>query len=684
MPTRFPKTRAALWRWRWVGLALLIPLAAIAIGEALGWPLLRQPLERRLSASLARSVSFGHDFSLRFLPAVRLRTDTLVVGSPATVPVAREPGGSVLPFLRAQQIDLEIPHSTLHALLRPRAGRHLVVRSLAVDQFDLNLLRGADGSANWALDTQRKADAAPPRLPTLERVALREGRLHLVDGLRQIDVQASARMQQGAVSQGGGIGRLDINASGSYRGQPLKASARSNGWVPFAALRPDVGVPFALDLQVGQTRLVLDGRINDLLHLAGLDARFELAGRSLASVGETLDVTLPTTSAFTMAGLVRNEGRRWEASVARLHVGSSRLHGEFRYEAREPRAHLGGTLGGARLALVDLGPAFGAPPEAGPAEADRDGRVLPQRRLNMNALRKMDASVDVKLDSADFGTSRLQAFAPLQGRVELRDGVLSISDLVARTASGELRGGLAIDSRPAPPRWQGDLRLSGVDLERFIRVRNPQSKSERGYISGQLSGRAKVQGQGQSMAAVMASLNGSIDAWVSRGSISHLLLEMSGIDIAESLGLMLTGDDQLALRCAVTRLDVRQGVMTPEVAMIDTNDTTLLVAGRMSLADERLALVLTAHPKDFSPLALRTPVKVEGSFSEPQIKLDKRAIGLRAAAAAALAAVAPLASALALVDLGEPEKADCGSALARARGSGASSKAPAPAAKPSR
>jgi uncharacterized protein involved in outer membrane biogenesis len=681
MPTRLPKTRAALWRWRWAGLALLIPLAAIAIGEALGWPLLRQPLERRLSASLARSVSFGNDFSLRFLPAVRLRTDMLAVGSPATVPIAREPGGSALPFLRAQRIDLVIPHSTLHALLRPRAGRHLIVRSLAVDQFDLNLLRGADGSANWALDTQRKADAAPPRLPTLERVALREGRLRLVDGLRQIDVQASARMQQEAASQGGGTGRLDVSASGSYRGQPLKASARSNGWVPFAALRPDAGVPFALDLQVGDTRLVLDGRVNDLLHLAGLDARFDLAGRSLASVGETLDVTLPTTPAFTMAGRVRNEGRRWDASVARLHVGSSRLHGEFRYEAREPRAHLGGTLGGARLALVDLAPAFGAPPEP---RADRDGRVLPQRRLNVSALRKMDASVAVKLDSADFGTSRLQAFAPLHGRVELRDGVLSITDLVARTASGELRGGLAIDSRPAPPRWHGDLRLSGVDLERFIRVRNPQSKSERGYISGQLSGRAKVQGQGQSMAAVMASLNGSIDAWVSRGSVSHLLLEMSGIDIAESLGLMLTGDDQLALRCAVTRLDVRQGVMTPEVAVIDTNDTTLLVAGRMSLADERLALVLTAHPKDFSPLALRTPIKVEGSFSAPQVKLDKRAIGLRAAAAAALAVVAPLASALALVDLGEPEKADCGSALARARGSGAGSKAPAPAAKPSR
>ena len=118
--------------------------------------------------------------------------------------------------------------------------------------------------------------------------------------------------------------------------------------------------------------------------------------------------------------------------------------------------------------------------------------------------------------------------------------------------------------------------------------------------------------------------------------------------------------------------------MRPEIAVIDTPDTTLIVDGRISLGDERLGLVLTAKPRDASALALRSPVRVEGTFAKPAVKLDSGAIGLRLAAAAALASVAPLAGLLALADVGDSERAVCEQALQHLRSPAAPKRAPTP------
>jgi uncharacterized protein involved in outer membrane biogenesis len=52
----------------------------------------------------------------------------------------------------------------------------------------------------------------------------------------------------------------------------------------------------------------------------------------------------------------------------------------------------------------------------------------------------------------------------------------------------------------------------------------------------------------------------------------------------------------------------------------------------VSLRDETLALRLHVRPKDRSLLALRAPLKVEGTFSEPKFGVSKRALTLRALA----------------------------------------------------
>lgn len=647
-------------------LALGTALSVVALGEALAWPFLRLPVERLLAARLERRVVLGDDFGIRFVGPLRLRGNLLVVGAPPDGPVFVDKDGKPRDLVRAEGFALSLPWSSLLRLARGDAAP-LRVNNLEVARLDAGLRRDAAGRANWSFGKPEPPDAEP-NLPRFERLAVAAGRIGLDDARLRLAVDATVRTLEGsgvAATQAAG---LEIKATGRYGDAPLAALIRSSGLLALAAsVQRDPAVPVTAELRIGDTELVLEGRGRDLLHLHSFNGAYRIKGKSLARIGDVLKVALPTTGAFSSAGRIVKDGGVWNVLVDRFAVGESRLHGRFRYDRGRQPPLLSGELGGTRLDLPDLIPALGGRPRDAP-KTPRD-RLLPRREFDIPALGFMNADVAARIDRFTLGTAWLEPMEPLKARLVLRDKVLSLEGLQAHTARGDLRGRLALDARKHVPFWTIDVDWSGVDLERFIKARDVAARAQPGakpgYISGVLGGRAKLQGRGRSTAAMLGSLDGSSQWWISNGRISRLLVELIGLDIAQSLGMIVGGDQRLRLRCAVASLAVADGVMRPDTAVIETDLTTTRATGAISLADERLALRFTAHPRNVSPLALRSPVRVEGSFADPDVILDPVSIGGRAAAAAALAALTPAAALLALIDLGDPEKAVCRQALER-------------------
>jgi AsmA family protein len=661
------------WRLT-LSVALALLLGALAVGEALEWPFLRTPLQDALSRSLQRPVTLQAPFGVRLLGSLRLRSALLVIGPAEGVPPQPD-------LVRATDIQLTVPYSTLWQAARGQGDRPPIIDTLTVAQLDAHLLRDAQGRSNWQIGQSPTVEhnASPPALPRFGLLQVRSGEIELDDALLPLTLRATVRTQEGSAPGESGTPQagLRVQARGSYRQLPLTADLQSSGVLPWlrseGATNP---VPLRLDLRLGRAQLKLDGQASDLLQLGGLDAAVELSAPSLSAVGDALGLTLPTTATFELRGRVRKEGSVWATDIASWRVGTSRLRGDFRYDTASEPPLLTGTLAGERLALADLGPAIGtrtaAAAQANAAERNAaTGRVLPQREFDIPSLQRMSADVLLRLDRLDLGTPQLESLAPLQGRIRLQRGVLGVQELLARTASGTVRGEITVDARtPQSPQWRADLRWGGIELERFIKARNDNAaaataKGAPGYVSGTLGGSANLTGRGRSVGAVMATLDGKAGLWVRDGSVSHLLTELAGIDLAESLGVLIKGDERLPLRCAVAQWNLRDGTARPEAALIDTRDTTLLINGELSLAKESLALVVTAQPHDMSLFTLRSPLRIGGSFAAPQVQLDKGRIALRLAGAAALAAIAPPAALLALVDLGEDDRQQCAEAVER-------------------
>lgn len=644
--------------------------AAIAIGEWQGWPGLAPHAQRWLSGALAREVRIaGADgtpasFRIRFIGGIRLQASAIDVAAPAW---------SQAPHLvAARDVTLELRYVDLW---RARRGQPLRVHRLQAAALDATLERRADGRASWQFGDAPPPGVASASLPSFGSLQLATGRVRFRDERLAADVEAmlsltdrvaSVEEASDAAAAAPPTSVLQVTADGRYRGLPLKAQLQSSGVMPWSAdeASTSVPVPVTLDLSVGRASLAFEGRAEDVASLRGLVGRYTLKGPSLAAVGDPLGLTLPTTAAFRSAGALVKEGDTWRVAVDEFAVGASRLDGAFSYEVGRATPLLAGRLGGRRLLLADLGPAIGTTPAVAaasvnvpagevqpqvlPAATRGRGKVLPNRPFDLAALRTMDANVLIDIAEVDLDTRALEPLRPLHAHLQLRGGVLTLNDLRARTGEGQVMGTLQLDGRGAEAVWNADLGWRGIRLERWIR---------QDVVSGALSGRATGEGRGRSTAEILASLKGQLRGQIRDGTVSHVAIEAIGLDVAQGLGVTLRGDDALKVQCAVADVAVERGVFKPRVMVLDTKDSVVWIDGAASLATEALDLRAVVTPKDFSPLALRTPLRLQGSLAAPAVVAEPGPLGVKAAAAVALAFLHPLAAAIPFIDPGDPEEA---------------------------
>lgn len=674
--------------WPLGGFVLLL-VAAFAAAEASGWRFLAGPAERWLGRQLERELRFGPaaapdatregGFRLSLLGRVQLQLDALEIANP--------PWSGLGPMLQARQVVLGLRYRDL---LAARDGQPLTVRQLRAEGLQLRLERMADGRASWQFGRRGMQAAGPPKINGVhfERLEVHDGTLALRDALAALRLEGRFGYLSDAW-QGRQAGWV-ADAKGAYRDWPVELKLRTGPVLPEADSLRSSTVPVTLAGSAGRARLGFDGTLRGLLGDLRFGGRYELSGPSLAAVGEPLGVTLPTTPPFTMRGEIERAGSLWTTRVQAARIGRSQLAGEFGFRRRAGELpELTGELRGAALWLQDLGPAIGtrAKPTLGtpglPPPTRTPARVLPDRPLDLPSLSAMRADVRIRLDRLELGHPRLQSVQPLRAHLLLADGVLTIEDLEATLARGQLWGRVQLDGRERAARWDVDLGARGLRLEQWIAQSRPggqppgstpgrsqvdppprgaaTSKTFPGgapWVTGELAGRFQLQGRGRSVAELLGSSSGNGRVFWSNGTVSHLAIEAAGIDLFEAVGVMLRGDEALPVRCGAADLQVRGGQVEPRLLVVDTPDSTVWGTGKVSLADERLDLLARVAPKDVSPLAPRTPLRVRGTLSDPDISLDKAQLARRAAPAVLLGLLNPLAALLPLVDPGSREAAE--------------------------
>ena len=629
---------------RWTAAALLLPPALAALGIALfGWNWLRGPIERVALQQTGRALVIGGDLGLHLAwPLLRLHAGSVSFANPSW---AQEPQ-----MVRAQSVDVavDLPQLLQRKLAFPEV--RLKVASVFLEQ-------GSAGRKSWLLDLQQQDEGA--RIP-IGSIAIEQGTLGYDDAAQTTHIRAQLATQVVDIA-GAAIDGLSFKAQGQYQGLVLRALG-SGG--PVLALRDD-SKPYALkiDASVGRTGVQGEGTVTGALKLSEIDMRMSVHGDSLDQLFPLLGIAFPATHAYRTEGRLLHRPGLWRYQAFTGRIGESDIAGSLQVQPGAKRALLSGELNSRLLDLDDLGPVIGARTAKGsaaPAPRAKAGRVLPDLPFRTERWHSVDAQV--RLHASTLRRAKALPLENLVVNLGLHDALLTLDPLQFGIAAGRLDATLSLDGRSAPIQAEARIQASKLQLGKLF----PTVDLNRNSI-GLVNGRFDLTGRGNSVAEMLASSSGKASLLVSGGRVSQLMMERAGLHLWEMLALRLSGDRLVKLRCAVADFDVVQGRMQAAALVLDTEVTTILGSGSIDLSRETLDLTLNQKTKNTSPLALRSPIHIGGSFAQPEVGVDKARMAARAVGAVALSLLNPVLALVPLVDAGPGQDSDCAQLVRSAR-----------------
>jgi AsmA family protein len=530
----------------------------------------------------------------------------------------------------------------------PLPWRRAAIRRLEMQGASLNLTRDAEGRGNWFSRPPGSPRAGRGRL--IRSISIPDARVVLNDQRRHLEFTGKVS----ATDAGGGAEppHFRIRGAGNLNGRAATIAINAD---PLASASYERPFRFAFSEHSEGSRLIGRGRLHRPFSLDALDVSFEAAGKSMHDLYYLVGVTWPESARFTLTGkLTRNEKRfAYDNLLARF--GKSDLGGRVVTDTVSGRPRLDAVVRSKSLQIADFGvhEADGTRIQSKPKKF-----LLSEAKLPVGVFRRRDGTVQFHADNFQAGAISLQAFA---AKATIDNGILTVPELTATYRQSRVSGHFKTDVKPDRPQTQLEFRVAGLELDQFGKAQRKPP------LAGLLQAHVQVSGHGQSIHELAASANGTLTAVLPKGAMRSSLADATGVSL-RAVGLMLSGDQETPVRCALASFRAKDGKLNTEHFVIDTESVLIDGSGTIDLGTETLDLTMRGHPKKVRIGRLRTPLYVRGQLAHPSFAISgNRLLGQAGAAVAIGLAVAPAAAVLALVDPGLAKNADCATLTSQAR-----------------
>ena len=570
--------------------------------------------------------------------------------------------------LRAQVEVDDRGEAPLHSAIQADIAHVNVQQVLAVFGIAYQAAGRVDGHVDLA--------ASGRSLPQLLASLAGKAALRVRERASRTDVRMTFATERGTPQA---PSRVRLASQGRVRGEPFHLEGHVGAWD--GGLQP---VPVQLRLRLGETRARLDGTLGQGPPHTGLAAQVALQGPDPARLASLLALAVPSLPAYRVEGRLRHHGNIWSLQGLKGVIGASDLAGELSLEVGHEGLALHGDLQSQRLVVDEL---TGYQPEKKP------GRVDPE---NVQVPAPVQAKVQERPQAFE-ATLRFRGAKVIAAKIPLEHFATDLrvhQGRLALTPSFHLAGGTVhaqaqVDTQATPLQSTIRTEVHQLNLQQFLgwlelrpedaaqpattaqpkattkpeattkpttsgrpaRAPQPEAVGKLG-TAGKLDGWIDLTGTGGSLAALLASAHGNVLLSMTEGQMGKVLIELVGLDVAETIEKTLAREKTYQLRCLVADFAVHNGRMETQMLLIDTTDTKVLGGGFIDLHAKQLGLKLEPTAKDFSLFSAQAPLYILGPLSKP-------------AAGPKLGEV--LLSLSRPMKLGKPEHADCQAVLQAAQ-----------------
>ncbi len=510
-------------------------------------------------------------------------------------------------------------------------------------------------------------------MPALGRV---EGTGTLVIDANDVgieDLQVSLAGKQLTAKFSGAIGRVyplrgmdDVMAHSDLKGE-LEAAIESLDWLAHltgrqmpapgmlnlkaelaAAGAEDDGVRVKADFSNQYLSGKLQGRIPDLDKPAHRVLELELETESLKELAMLIGKEIDYEKPATLTAKVTATPEDYQADDFTLVVDDSELEGSLVYRMETEQVARGLLTANLHSPRLDLSFLLAGLGESGSDEEsaqrmdamvlteeemeafgkvdDSNGEKQPEvpiRKLfstgplDLNWLHKIDARLDIDADQLEFGKTDLH---DLDAHLVLDNGLLTIQPIHARgPGTSTLDMELVLDGRRELTKFMFDLDLGRVEMPR---------------LGGITDLEMRINGAGGSVAELMGSLGGKLQARAIDGRLESSFLTRFGRDIFTSINPLSKKQDYTGLDCAVMILSIEDGIiLLDEKLALQTTDVTWFGSGGIDLNTEEFEIVVQSVPRKGVGISLTSDfskmVYMTGTLATPIIQLNPRELGAK-------------------------------------------------------
>ena len=449
------------------------------------------------------------------------------------------------------------------------------------------------------------------RLASAESVSLRVGDSDLSvlrPGLRLARLEVAAPRLDAPVT---------LAAEATLAGLPIRAEGRMGS--PALLLGQTRGaLPVELRLAAAGAEATIRGEIADPQAMAGVNLALALAIPDLAALAPLAGAPLPAVKEIAAGARLRERtpGFRGGAHLGDLTLTSSaaEARGDLTLVVGE-RPGLSGRLDVARLDLDALAapaaPAEAAPAPPQPAQPDpsaREGRVIPDVKLPIGALRSFDADLSLTIASL---TAAGAAWRDIQLPLHIEAGRARIAPLAITTPGGPVTAELRADAAAATPSLALAVRAPRLDLAALQRAFGQPV-----YLTGQGEVEADLRGTGAGLREVAGSLAGHLGLAMLDAMVEPALLGPVEQALRARAPVLPPLPQRLPVECVALRADAEGGVARIGTLLVDAPAAKVAGSGTVNLGTEAIALRLL-HDIRAAGAEVRVAADLGGTLAAP-------------------------------------------------------------------
>ncbi|MBW2450150.1 MAG: AsmA family protein, partial [Deltaproteobacteria bacterium] len=450
---------------------------------------------------------------------------------------------------------------------------------------------------------------------------------------------------------------------------PLKLAVKIGGAGKKLALQN-------LYLNLGREDLIavlVKGTIKDLAVPQGMKLDFTVRGKDLTNIQKLGGPAVPFQGAFNVSGQASDPAPKiYKISSLEAVWGENDRSGWVELNLTKKRPQLRADLSAQKLDLRTLIPraetehAAKAPPSASVKNKDK---LFPAEPLPLKGLKAIDADLKFRDKQVLLPTMALDDVIV---DALLKNGNLEIKPFKFSIGGGKADVQFALRSQKTPATLAATLNVDQLEIGPML--------DQLGYqrsVEGNLDAAFNLDGSGDSVAALMAGLNGNIRIAMSNGRTASAYLDLLekylGSGILRMLNPFEEKREYTPINCFVNKIGIKDGMADIKI-LLDTDRTSIFSAGNVNLKTESLDLGIKPTPKkgampaniSFSFKELSQPFRLGGTLANPHLAIDAGRTAFVIGKMAGALALGPIGWAAFFADVSVGKKDACAVALGKA------------------